>query len=159
MLLVLFRHGPAGDPAAWRAAGMDDAERPLEDPKKTKEAAKGLSRLLDGLDLIVSSPLLRAKQTADALAKRFPAAERLERGVLSPAEDPKKTERWLRSLKRGSVALVGHEPHLSRLAALVLGGKTEPFLELKKAGAALIDFKARRLLALYPAGVLRRLCR
>lgn len=142
MLLLLVRHGPAGDHAAWAAAGKDDALRPLtpEGRSKTRRAAKGLARLLDGLDLLASSPLTRARETADLLASRFPKAERRERPELAPSAAPRQAARWLGQLRRSTVAVVGHEPHLSRLAALLLTGRAEPLFELKKGGAAVVDF-------------------
>lgn len=143
MLLALIRHGPAGDRAAWAARGLSDGERPLtgDGRRKTRRAAKGLRTLLPGLGLLAASPLLRARQTADILAKRFPRARRAERAELMPSAGPQEAARWLRTLKSPTVAVVGHEPHLSRLAALLLAGRREPFTLLKKGGAALLRFE------------------
>ncbi|MDE2038957.1 MAG: histidine phosphatase family protein [Elusimicrobia bacterium] len=78
MELLLMRHGPAGDSRRWLARGRADAERPLTETgrRKTRRAAEGLARLLPRLDLIASSPLLRARQTADALARLHGEATR-----------------------------------------------------------------------------------
>lgn len=162
MLLVLFRHGPAGDSTAWSKAGKDDSARPLT-PKgreKTRAAAEGLARVVKKLDQIVTSPLARARQTADILAKAYPRApKRQESGSLAPSSEPGAAARWVSSLKERAVAVVGHEPHLSLLATLLLKGRAPRLLALKKAGAAVIDLKAKRLVALYPPKVLRRLGR
>lgn len=159
MLVLLWRHGPAGDKARWAESGQDDASRPLTDEgrAKTRRAAKGLDALVSGLDLIAVSPLVRARETARFAAERFPKARRTVRADLVPSADPRRAARWLTGLKAGTVCVVGHEPHLSRLAGVLLGGAA-PF-ELKKGGAALIDLTARRLLALATPRVLRRLGR
>ncbi|MBI3299942.1 MAG: phosphohistidine phosphatase SixA [Elusimicrobia bacterium] len=162
MRLLLFRHGPAGDRQAWAKAGKDDAVRPLtaDGREKTRKAAKGLAKQFGRLDLIISSPLKRAVQTATYLAERFPKAARLERDELSPSSDPALAAKWLASLKEDAVAVVGHEPHLSRLAAHLLTGKAAPVFELKKAGAALIELgRPNALAALLAPKVLRRLGR
>lgn len=162
MLILLFRHGPAGDPAAWAKTRKDDALRPLtsDGRKKTRDAAKGLYKVLDGLDLIVSSPLKRAQQTTTLLAARFPKARRAMSKGLAPSADPVDAARWLAAQEAEAVAVVGHEPHLSRLGSFLLTGRPEPVFELKKAGAALLELGERNTLsALYTPKALRRLGR
>ncbi|MDE2290842.1 MAG: phosphohistidine phosphatase SixA [Elusimicrobia bacterium] len=166
MLLILMRHGPAGDREAWAKAGKDDAQRPLtkEGRDKTAKAAAGLAKLLKGLDLVATSPLKRARQTADLAADRFPKAERAVFPELSPSRSPVDAVRRLARLdEKARVVLVGHEPHLSRLAALLILGRGASVTGLKKAGAALIEFDGAcrpgsgRLTAVLAPKVLRRL--
>ena len=159
MLLLLWRHGPAGDAARWTQSGGDDADRPLTDEGrvKTRRAAAGLARLVESLDVVASSPLVRARETARLAADLFPKARRAVRADLVPSADPRRAALWLKGLKAGAVAVVGHEPHLSKLAAELLA--SAPVFELKKGGAALLDLKAKRLLALLPPKLLRRLGR
>lgn len=167
MLLVLVRHGPAGDRAAWAAAGRKDFFRPLTagGRVKTRQAAKGLTRVVGRLEVLAASSLVRARQTAELLAARYPKATRLSRPELAPAADPRRTALWLGTLKEGAVAVVGHEPHLSRLIALLVTQGRRPLFELKKAGAAVLEFDgpcrpgAGRLEALLPPRTLRRLGR
>lgn len=162
MIILLLRHGPAGDPLAWAKVRKNDALRPLtsDGQKKTRAAAKGLSKIFDGLDLIVSSPLKRAQQTTTLLSARFPRARRAMKVELSPSGDPVRAARWLASLAAKTVAVVGHEPHLSRLGAFLLTGRPEPVFELKKAGAAVLELGERNtLIALYPPKVLRQMGR
>ena len=68
MRIVLLRHGPAGerDPLRW----PDDRERPLTDKgvTRTRQAVRGLLRLEQSVDAVLTSPLLRAEQTARVLA-------------------------------------------------------------------------------------------
>lgn len=160
MLLLLWRHGPAGDAARWTQSGHDDASRPLTDEGrvKTRRAAKGLTELVSKLDVVASSPLVRARETARFAAERFPEARRAVRADLVPTADPKRAAAWLAGLGDNAVAVVGHEPHLSKLAALLLGAAA-PLFELKKGGAALLDLEAKRLLALVTPKLLRRLGR
>lgn len=161
MLVLLWRHGPAGDKARWAESGQDDGQRPLteEGRLKTRRAAKGLTALVEKLDLVATSPLVRARETARFAYERFPKARRSVRADLVPTADPRRAARWLEGLNLGAVCVVGHEPHLSRLAAALLAGASEPPFELKKGGAALVDLKARRLLALLSPKLLRRLGR
>lgn len=141
MELLIFRHGPAGDKEKWRARGKPDGLRPLtaDGRRKTDQAARGLAVLRPALDLVASSPLERARQTAQALRRRVKTRRYTELRELEPAAAPAETLRALKGLgKVRRLALVGHEPHLSSLVGLLVGdGKAR--LELKKAGACLLD--------------------
>ena len=159
MLLLLWRHGPAGDATEWARSGQDDATRPLtpEGRVKTRRAAKGLSTLIESLDVVAMSPLTRARETARFAAARFPKARRAVRAELLPSADPRRAARWLAGLDAKTVLLVGHEPQLSRLGALLLTGSDAPLFELKKGGAAFIELGPKRLSALLPPKALRAL--
>jgi phosphohistidine phosphatase len=142
MMLLLVRHGPAGDRKEWAAEGKDDFLRPLtpEGRRKTAEACRGLRRLVVGPEAMATSPLVRAVETADRLARAFdvPAAEELP--ALEPGRAPREVLPWLVDRRGlGLVVLVGHEPHLGTLASWLLAGRTAPFLVLKKGGACLLD--------------------
>ena len=79
---------------------------------------------------------------------------------LAPTSDPVRAARWLAALGVKAVAVVGHEPSLSRLGGFLLTGRPEPVFELKKAGAAVLELGERNTLsALYTPKVLRRLGR
>ena len=71
MHIVIVRHGIAEDREASNRAAPDDALRQLtkEGRQKMRKAAKGLKRILPALDLIATSPLMRAAQTAEILAE------------------------------------------------------------------------------------------
>ena len=73
MKLLVVRHGPAGDPEAWKAEGRDDRLRPLtpDGKKAMRQATAGLGRLIRRVDVIISSPLVRATQTAEIVAERY----------------------------------------------------------------------------------------
>ncbi|MCU0552800.1 MAG: phosphohistidine phosphatase SixA [Leptolyngbya sp. Prado105] len=135
MELYLIRHGLAGQ----HGDHPHDDERPLtqEGERKTEQVAKRMRSLDLHFDLILTSPLTRAKQTADIL-KRVGLSHSLETaGYLAPGGDIQNWHAWLegwRSPKK-TLALVGHEPDLSSWAELLLWGEVRDRLILKKAGA------------------------
>ena len=143
MKLLVIRHGPAGDPEAWKEEGRDDRLRPLtpEGKKEMRKAAAGLATLIPELDVLVTSPLVRASQTAEIVGKHYNCEIATDDSLL-PDQDPEKTARAIR--ERGpsdTVAVVGHEPHLSRFVSYLLAGKRESFIDLKKGGACLLDLE------------------
>lgn len=132
--LYLIRHGLAGESGSY----PNDDERPLTDEgqKKTRLVAKRLVALGLQFDLILSSPLVRARQTADilmdvGLGAALEVADELASGDL---------EHWLTWFqawqpgKSRKLALVGHEPSLSRWAEVLAFGQPRGALQLKKAG-------------------------
>ena len=148
MDLVLIRHARAfdRDPAAW----PDDSRRPLtaQGRDEFRVLAKRLGRALNDVDLLESSGYVRAWQTAQIVAEetRWPKPSRLERleaGEGGSAGQVAHIESLVRTLDgmRGidTVAWVGHEPMLSRLASRLLAGSAE---------AMRVDFKKGSALAL-----------
>lgn len=144
MKLLVIRHGPAGSREGWAAATDEpDEARPLTGPgrKKTRRAAKGLAEVVNGLDLLATSPLVRASQTAEIVSDTFGGVTTVVLGELRPERRPEELIGWLRELDPGAVvAVVGHDPHLGFLVGWLLTGRSEAFLELKKGGAALLEF-------------------
>lgn len=156
MQLIFFRHGIAEDRETFKG---DDFERPLteEGNKRTKKAIRGLARLVPAIDIVFSSPLIRALQTATLLQKQYMA--KLQKvDVLTPTANEREFLEFLNSISKESVvALVGHEPNLSAFISKLIGGAT---LELKKAGAAVVEWKGgqnAQLLGLYSPKGLRRM--
>ncbi len=144
MKLLVIRHGPAGDGERWAAeTGQPDELRPLTGAgrKKTRAAAKGLEREVGTLGVLATSPLVRAAETAVVVAEVFggPHPEVLD--ALRPERRPDELLEWLRTLDDGATAaVVGHEPHLGFLLGWLLTGENDAFIELKKGGAALLEF-------------------
>ena len=139
--VLVIRHGPAGDPEAWKAEGRDDRLRPLspDGKKDMRQAASGLATLQPKVDIVASSPLVRAVQTAEIIASEYDC-EVVTVDALVPDADPAKTLEWIGKQRAGrTVALVGHEPHLSGLVSYMLAGKPTAFVELKKGGACLLE--------------------
>lgn len=141
MKILIVRHAKAEE---RRLLGLlhKDAARPLTPGgrKDMAKAAKGLKQLLSDLGVLATSPLVRAKQTAQILAERYDARV-TEVTELSPGTDPDKLLAWLRKQPlEAIVALVGHEPDLGALAGWFLTGRKESFVLFKKGAACLIDF-------------------
>jgi phosphohistidine phosphatase len=138
--VLVVRHAPAGDRAAYAKTGRPDAGRPLTERgrAKMKKAARGLRFLAGRVAAIATSPLTRARQTTALLAKQYPRARLTELTELEPGRDPAALLMRLKTLA-SPVAAVGHEPQLSAFVAFCLGG---PGLKapLKKGGACLLEF-------------------
>lgn len=141
MLLVLLRHGIAQD-LADAAGPMADAERRLT-PKglrRTREVARGLRALDVTPRVILSSPYLRARETAElaleALGPR--GAEVVPTDALLPDAPPADLVRVCERLEVDSVLAAGHAPHVDALIAHVLGAPA-PVTAIKKAGAACLE--------------------
>lgn len=118
--VVLFRHGIA------EAAAPDkpDAERSLttNGHDRTKRAARGLAKLLPQVDAICSSPFLRALQTALWVTKAYGGAIRVRTTeALLPEANPESVRQLIRETEGSTIVLVGHEPHLTRCLAGLLG--------------------------------------
>ena len=140
MDLYLVRHAAASgrDPDRW----PDDSRRPLtrEGEEEFRLAAQGLIGLTSRVDVILSSPYLRAWRTAEILSEvdSWPAPE--PSPMLEPTLPPEKAAQELLSYA-GSVAVVGHRPGLHELAAYLLTGEGDGLeIGLKKGGAACIRF-------------------
>jgi phosphohistidine phosphatase len=139
--LLVVRHGPAGDAEAWKSEGRDDRLRPLtpDGKKDMREAAFGMATLQPHVDMVAASPLLRAAQTAEILASEY-KCKVVTVDALAPDEDPGRTVEWIEQHPTaGTLALVGHEPLLSRLVSYLLVGQPKSFLELKAGGACLME--------------------
>lgn len=141
--LYIMRHGVA---AAGRTPEYpEDAKRPLTPvgKKKMQEISKGLKRLDVAVDWIVSSPLVRAVETAEIIAAALLAEGQLEQSeTLSPGGSAEALIAHLaKHPHRRRVLVVGHEPDLSDLAARLMGAGRHVNLAFKKGGCCLIRFE------------------
>ena len=139
--LYLIRHGVAAERGdAW----PEDAKRPLTDRgvRRLRKAAAALSALGVSFDVLLSSPLVRARQTAEILAEGLephPPVELSE--ALSPgASYSAVLDELGRHARRRRIALVGHEPGIGALAARLIGSRQA--LAFKKGAIARIDVPA-----------------
>jgi phosphohistidine phosphatase len=136
MELFLIRHGIAADPQLY----TDDRERPLtvEGRQKTAKVAQRLHHLGLRFDLILTSPLVRAKQTAEILQDAGLSSQIEEFAELEPGGDIQAWSQWLESwcdrTKRHQLALVGHQPDLGNWAEVLVWGDAKERLVVKKAG-------------------------
>jgi len=160
--LYLIRHGLAGDRGPeW----PDDSKRPLTDEgvSRLRKEARGLRDLDVGFDVIVTSPLVRTRQTADIFAEVLTTkAPIVSSDALAPAGSPASViQEIAKHARKGRVALVGHEPNLGELAAQLIHARSA--LSFKKGGICRIDFDAPppkgvgSLIWFLPPKVLRKL--
>jgi phosphohistidine phosphatase len=136
--LYLVRHGVAEDRGgAW----PDDTKRPLtsDGMSRMRKATRGLSHLGLALDVILTSPLVRARQTADILAAGLePRPTVVTTDALAPGASYAAIVAELEKLARKTgVALVGHEPGVGELAARLVGSRHP--IEFKKGAVCRID--------------------
>ena len=145
MRLYFLRHGAADWPD-WKKS---DDERPLTKAgrKELHQVGKFLSGLDAKPDLILTSPLPRAAETADIAAEYLKARVREEK-LLSPGFRSEDLKRILRKYPEQVLMLVGHEPDFSKVIGALSGGD----VKISKAGVALVDLHERKgkLLWLFP---------
>jgi phosphohistidine phosphatase len=137
---VLVRHGIAVERDEWEGS---DADRPLTErgAKRVEQMAAGLSRLDVQPTHVLSSPLLRAIETAKIVRRslRVQAAVQIDDALL-PDAAPNRLLSILQDLPRESCVLcIGHEPQLGMTASVFLSGRASASFPLKKAGACLIQ--------------------
>ncbi len=144
MECILFRHGIAVERADW------DGEEPLrpltaEGRRKTRKALTGLRRLGAKPTHVVASPLARALQTAQLAQEVFGIRAQIQVAKeLLPDAPPDEMLGILAALPEEACAIcVGHEPHLGAAAGVMVFGKSQGNLSLKKAGGCSIWFDAR----------------
>lgn len=134
MDLILWRHAEAEDGAP------DDARRlTAKGERQAKRVAKWLAKRLPEDALLISSPAVRARQTASALRDEFETSPSAAvgsgaRALLAAAGWP--------SPERRTVVLVGHQPTLGEAAALALGGSVQPW-SLKKGALVWLAQRSR----------------
>lgn len=156
MELFVVRHAIA-EP---RGARVDDADRALtvKGRERFERGVRGLARLGLGLDVVLHSPWRRAVETAATLRSGL-GGELVETALLAREPGAELLERVLAEGERHgeSVAVVGHEPWLSSLVAVLCGGD----VEMKKGAVARLEGEpepgAMTLRALLPPKVLRAL--
>lgn len=145
MELYFLRHGEAAERDGWNGRDFD---RPLTDRgrKRMKREAKMMDELALAFDVILTSPLVRAKETAAIVAEGLGLSERVVEdprlgGDFSPAH---LADILSEQPGAGSILLVGHEPSLGETLGELVGGARIAF---KKGGLAFVDL---------PAGLPRR---
>lgn len=136
MELYLIRHGIAAE----RGTYDHDEERPLTDKgrERTKKVAKRLLDVGVTFDVILSSPLVRAYQTAEILQSGGLSSKMKEFPALAPNGNIQEAVSWLDNWRSQSpsscIAFVGHSPDLGNWAETFIWGKAQEKLVVKKAG-------------------------
>jgi phosphohistidine phosphatase len=138
--LFLIRHAeavPVGDQGV-----IEDADRPLTESghAQARALAGGFRRARVHLDRVLTSPLLRARQTAEDMLSQWDKVNAPDLTLcdeLAPGGKRRKLNRFLRSLTGSTFALVGHQPDLNLYAAWLIGSKKTQ-IDVAKAGVAYI---------------------
>lgn len=126
-MIWLLRHGDAE-----AGAGKPDAERELtkKGERQSRDAGRAMKAIGVKLDVCLSSPKVRARQTAELACAELGASIELDERLAGGDFDPLEL-----AAGRGEVLLVGHEPDFSRAVAIVTGSR----VKLKKGGLAAFD--------------------
>lgn len=137
--LYLIRHGVAAE----RGDDFpDDSKRPLTSAgiSRLRKEAKALDALGVAFDHIITSPLVRTKQTADVFAETLKSKPSVTQSdALAPAGTSAAVVQELaKHMRKARIALVGHEPNIGELAARLIGARMP--LEFKKGAICRIDF-------------------
>lgn len=142
MQLLIIRHAIAEDRDEFAKTGKPDDLRPLtkEGRRKMRANAKGLHRLVKSIDLLATSPLVRAAETAAIVSLAFDDIPVVTAGALEPDAELDDVVVWLNDQQASVVAIVGHEPSLGTLATWLITGVAERRVPLEKGGACLLDF-------------------
>ena len=144
MKLLLVRHARAEE--RREIPGPDgDATRRLTDGgrRDMRKAAKGFARFAPDLELLATSPLERARETARILTRVLGGPDPVELALLAPGSPREELLAWLGTQPVDSaVMLVGHEPDLGQLASWLLGGGDRSFIEFKKGAVCMLDFES-----------------
>jgi phosphohistidine phosphatase len=148
MNLLVIRHAIAEDKEKFAATKRSDDQRPLTDAGRAKmrRGAQGLRTVIGKVAVLASSPLVRARETAEIVAPALgvPRVEIVE--ALRPDSHYDELVDWLRGRDAPNgdddctVAVVGHEPHLSGLVTWLMTGSDDARVELKKGGVCLLHF-------------------
>ncbi|MBI4970851.1 MAG: phosphohistidine phosphatase SixA [Candidatus Omnitrophica bacterium] len=139
MELFILRHAIAENPGP---KFRTDSQRPLTDEgiQKMKDVAKGMLAMDLSFDLILTSPYLRTRQTADIVANIFDLKKKVAvtENLASIGGDPKRlvSEIDKHYKSRKSILIVGHEPYLSGLISMLMLGNKAGSINMKKAGLA-----------------------
>ncbi len=166
--LILIRHAIAEERRVTAPARHDDALRALtkDGRAKMERAAHGLRCLEPSIDILGSSPLLRATQTAAIVSAAYDDLPVATASAFAPEAPLEAGLDWLAQQPTGgTVAIVGHEPHLGTFATWLLTGTDESRMPLRKGGACVIEFASRpnkgegQLIWFLPPATLRTIAR
>ena len=159
--LFILRHAIAVESGA---PGFKDEERPLtkEGRERMIEAVHGMKRAGWEFDALLSSPLVRAWQTAELVKAYLPFRGKIETvEELLPGRSLKAMLQKLAKRSESNFLLVGHEPMLSQWIAQILGAGSQGDFRLKKGGLCHLsleraeEFAAAELVAFIPPKILR----
>ena len=143
MQIILVRHGAAEDFEVGSSRPDSDRQMTKKGRKEMTKVAKGLRRTVDTVDVIASSPYVRAVQTAEIVSKELSKKRPIEIqqvDALSSGTGPETMTEWLATQDpEATIVLIGHEPDFSTLMAYLTTNDSGSYAKLSKAGVCLID--------------------
>lgn len=154
MRILFLRHGSAGDKIEFAKTGKPDGERPLD--KKGRQQIKLFAKRLKtdepDFELVLSSPFVRASESAQIFVKEYFKSKKTKKlkytTLLQPDSDFQKLLDLLVRTRKEKIVIVGHEPDLSSFVCWNLVGKKKSFLKLRKGSGGIIEFNNRSTLLL-----------
>jgi phosphohistidine phosphatase len=141
MKLIFIRHGLAE--GHYSPNQEEDFERVLTDDgiKRLHKTFDQFSKVMDKIDVVFSSPLARAIQTAEIFWSYYQDSDLEMMADLDILDDPRHLVEYISFLhKDGCYAFVGHDPHLTKVIAALLALHPEhDFMTIKKGGICVLD--------------------
>lgn len=136
MRIYFLRHGEASTDA-----GLKDNERPLAEYGTTQAWAIGSLLLSAGIEpeMVFTSPLARAKQTAEIICMALRLRDAQVTEFLDPLSDPRQLFTELSSYKVDSLLLVGHEPFITEAVSLLISGNRSMRINISKASLVCVE--------------------
>ncbi len=146
MELIILRHGIAEERDVFLKKNLEDHMRPLtlKGRKRMQKVCFRLRDFISDIDLIVASPFERSRQSAQIVSNVYMGKRIVEAPELVPHSPPQAFLKWLRVQGRSyrRILAVGHEPHLTTFLGMMLSGKPESFIDLKKSGVVAIKLES-----------------
>ncbi len=137
MDLYILRHTSAADPHGY----AQDADRPLTETgrREAQNVADALLEIGNKIELVLTSPYLRARETASIITNKLKIEPPEDCGFLLPGADSTALMMFLSQRRAQSIMLVGHAPDLSYLVSTLCMGLETSGVEFSKGALALLD--------------------
>jgi len=143
MNLYIVRHAIAVERGTSGYDDSNDDQRPLtaKGRKKMEQIVKGLRQFGVELDMVLTSPYVRARDTAEILVSEFKMKDKLalSENLIPPGKFEQLIDEINEKYNADNIALVGHEPMLSSLISFLLTGNTDMAITLKKGGVCYLS--------------------
>ena len=143
--LLVIRHAIAQKLEVGEEANQEDSLRALtiKGRKRMERGARGLRVLLPQIASLATSPFTRAVQTAEIMAATYGDVVPLHLDSLAAGGDRRAVLSWIQMQRDdATVAIVGHEPDLSLMVSWLLSSPDRSFVQLKKGGACLLNWRS-----------------
>jgi phosphohistidine phosphatase len=145
MRLLVIRHARAESVKEFGKTGVSDDLRPLtpEGRERMRLGAAGLHRLVSRIDVLATSPLVRARETAEIVRAEFGGPALTELDALRPGRRAGDLVEWIQDAGgKETIAIVGHDTQLGGVVGLLMTGRAEPVVRIKKGAAVMLEVQA-----------------